>query len=419
MHAEIITIGDEILIGQTVDTNSAWMAKQLNKIGVSVHRITSIADEREAILTTLAEVGERAELVLITGGLGPTRDDITKFTLCEYFDTHLVMNEQVCERIEKWFEVRGMPILEVNRKQAELPEACEVIENLRGTAQGMWFERDGVVYVSMPGVPYEMQGIMELQLLDKIRARFKRTHIEHFTIMTSGIGESFLADMVSEWEDSLADEGIHIAYLPSPGIVKVRLSAMGDDAETIRTVVRKKAEEFEDIAGQYIFGYNDEPLESAVGRLLSERGLTAGCAESCTGGRIAAALAKHQGSSAFFLGGIVAYDNRVKTNVLQVDAKIIEKHGAVSEATVRAMAEGGRRLLGVDFSVATSGIAGPDGGTETKPVGLVWMAVAGPTRTVSWAQNFNSDRERNILKATQAALTLLKNEILEIELADS
>lgn len=419
MHAEIITIGDEILIGQTVDTNSAWMAKMLNGIGVSIHRITSIADEREAILTTLAEVGERAQLVLITGGLGPTRDDITKLTLCEYFETHLVMNDAVRERIEAWFERRGVPILEVNRKQAELPAACEIIENLRGTAQGMWFERDGVVYVAMPGVPYEMQGIVELHLLDKIKARFERPHIEHYTIMTSGIGESLLANMVADWEESLEAEGIHIAYLPSPGIVKVRLTAIGPDAEAIRTAVRKKAEEFEALAGSYIFGYNDEPLEVAVGRLLKERGLTVGCAESCTGGRIAAALAKHPGSSAFFLGGIVAYDNRVKEALLGVDAATLAAHGAVSEATIRAMAEGGRKALGVDFVVATSGVAGPDGGSEQKPVGLVWMAVAGPKRTVAWVQNFNSDRERNIVRATQAALTLLKNEILEIELAVS
>jgi nicotinamide-nucleotide amidase len=419
MHAEIITIGDEILIGQTVDTNSAWMAKMLNGIGVSIHRITSIADEREAILTTLAEVGERAQLVLITGGLGPTRDDITKSTLCEYFETHLVMNDQVRERIEEWFERRGVPILEVNRKQAELPAACEVIENLRGTAQGMWFERDGVVYVAMPGVPYEMQGIVEMHLLDKIKARFERPHIEHHTMMTSGIGESLLSNMVADWEESLEAEGIHIAYLPSPGIVKVRLTAIGPDAAAIRTIVRKKAEEFEALAGHYIFGYNDEPLEAAVGRLLKERSLTAGCAESCTGGRIAAALAKHPGSSAFFLGGIVAYDNEIKKSLLGVDGEILAAHGAVSEATIRAMAEGGRKALGVDFVVATSGVAGPDGGSELKPVGLVWMAVAGPKRTVAWVQNFNSDRERNILRATQAALTLLKNEILEIELAVS
>lgn len=419
MHAEIITIGDEILIGQTVDTNSAWMAKMLNGIGVSIYRITSIADEREAILTTLAEVGERSQLVLITGGLGPTRDDITKSTLCEYFETHLVMNDAVRERIEAWFERRGVPILDVNRKQAELPASCEIIENLRGTAQGMWFERDGVVYVAMPGVPYEMQGIVELHLLDKIEARFERPHIEHHTIMTSGIGESLLSNMVADWEESLEAEGIHIAYLPSPGIVKVRLTAIGPDAATIRTVVRKKAEEFEALAGSYIFGYNDEPIEAAVGRLLKERGLTAGCAESCTGGRIAAALAKHPGSSAYFSGGIVAYDNRLKQSLLGVDLEILTTHGAVSEACIRAMAEGGRTALGVDFAVATSGVAGPDGGSELKPIGLVWMAVAGPKRTVAWVQNFNSDRERNILRATQGALTLLKNEILEIELAVS
>lgn len=412
MRAEIVTIGDELLIGQTIDTNSAWMGKELNAIGVAVSRITSIEDRREAILETLAEVGSRADLVLMTGGLGPTRDDITKLTLCEYFDTHLVMHEDIKQRIEDWFERRGIPVLEVNRKQAELPASCEVLENLRGTAQGMWFEKEGTIYVSMPGVPYEMQGIVENHLLDRIKERFELPHIEHFTIMTSGIGESLLADKVADWEDSLEAEDIHIAYLPSPGVVKVRLTSTGKDATAIRTAVRRKAAEFANLAGEHIFGYDDVPLEKAVGDLLKERKLTVATAESCTGGRIASKLAKYPGSSAFFRGGVVAYDNEVKQGVLGVKASTIEQHGAVSRQCVMEMVASVRALTKSDYAVATSGVAGPDGGTTSKPVGLVWIAITGPNGTTAFEHNFGSDRERNILRAERTALTLLRNEIL-------
>lgn len=412
MHAEIITIGDEILIGQTVDTNSAWMAKQLNAIGISIHQITSIADTREAILNALAQVNERADLVLMTGGLGPTRDDITKVTLCEYFETHLVMHDDVREGIEKWFEARGIPVLEVNRRQAELPAVCEVLRNQRGTAQGMWFEKEGTVFVSMPGVPYEMKGIVEEQLISKLIKHFERPHIEHCTLMTSGIGESLLADKVKDWEDSLDAEDIHIAYLPSPGVVKVRLSAIGNDMAAIQEKIQRKAKEFEEQVGEYVFGYNDMPLHEAVGNLLKEKGLTVSTAESCTGGRIAAALAEFPGSSAFFMGGVVAYADEAKINLLDVDADILAMNGAVSQAVIESMARGAQRRFATDFAVATSGVAGPDGGTEFKPVGAVWIAVANPNGVESVLHNFGGDRERNIVRAVQATLTLLRNEIL-------
>ncbi len=412
MHAEIITIGDEILIGQTVDTNSAWMAKQLNAIGISIHQITSISDTREAILNALSEVNERADLVLMTGGLGPTRDDITKATLCEYFETQLVMHDDVREGIEKWFESRGIPVLDVNRRQAELPAACDVLRNRRGTAQGMWFEKEGTVFVSMPGVPYEMMGIVEEELIARLLNHFERPHIEHFTIMTSGIGESLLADTVKEWEDSLDAEDIHIAYLPSPGVVKVRLSAVGENKTAIQEKIQRKAREFEAIAGRYVFGYNDVPLHQAVGNLLKEFKRTVSTAESCTGGRIAAALTEFAGSSAFFMGGAVAYANEAKTSLLGVDADAIRSHGAVSQPVIEAMAYGARLRFGTDFAVATSGIAGPDGGSDAKPVGTVWIAVAGPNGVKSNLHSFGGDRERNIVRAVQAALTLLRNEIL-------
>lgn len=419
MHLELVTIGDEILIGQTVDTNSAWMGKQLNAVGIAVRRITSIADTREAILATLAEVGQRADVVLMTGGLGPTRDDITKTTLCEYFDTHLVMHHDIRQRIEDWFNRRGVPVLDVNRKQAELPVGCTVLENLRGTAQGMWFEKDGTIYVSMPGVPYEMQGIVEHHVIPRLVKRFDRPHIEHFTIMTSGIGESLLADKVSDWENSLDEVGIHIAYLPSPGVVKVRLTAEGSDREAIRTVVRQKAKEFEELAGEYVFGYEDIPLEKAVGDLLKERGFTISTAESCTGGRIGAALATYPGSSDFYKGSVVAYANEVKTEMLGVPEAVLEQQGAVSEAVVRQMAQSVRERTGSDFAIATSGVAGPDGGSTEKPVGTVWIALATPKGVTAKLHNFGADRERNILRSVRTALTDIRKEILREEVVSS
>lgn len=419
MHLELVTIGDEILIGQTVDTNSAWMGKQLNAVGISVRQITSIADTREAILTTLAEVGARADVVLMTGGLGPTRDDITKTTLCEYFDTYLVMHDDIRQRIEDWFNRRGVPVLDVNRKQAELPVGCTVLENLRGTAQGMWFEKDGTIYVSMPGVPYEMQGIVENHVIPMLIERFDRPHIEHFTIMTSGIGESLLADKVKDWEDSLEADGIHIAYLPSPGVVKVRLTAEGADREAIRTVVRKKAIEFEDLAGEHVFGYDDVPLEKAVGDLLADRGLTIATAESCTGGRIAAALSTYPGSSAFFKGSVVAYANEVKTALLGVTESMLAQYGAVSEPVVRQMALAIQTATGADFAIATSGVAGPDGGSTDKPVGTVWIALATPNGITAKRHNFGADRERNILRSVRTGLTDIRKEILRAEVASS
>jgi nicotinamide-nucleotide amidase len=415
MKAEIITIGDEILIGQTVDTNSAWMAKRLNKLGIAIAQITSISDTREHILWALKEAEPRADLVLMTGGLGPTRDDITKITLCEYFGTELVMHDDIREQIEDYFNRRGVPVLEVNRKQAELPATCTPIPNVRGTAQGMWFEHNGTVFVSMPGVPYEMQGIMEDHLLEKIKNHFTTPHIEHYTIMTHGIGESLLADKVADWEDSLDAEDIHIAYLPSPGVVKVRLSATGDDADAIKEKVKRKAKEFLQLAGEHVFAIGDEPIEKAVGELLRKHKLTVGSAESCTGGGVAAALTSVAGSSDYFMGSIVAYHNKIKMEQLGVQAETLMDHGAVSEATVLEMAEGARKQLGVDYAMATSGVAGPDGGSEEKPVGLVWIAVAGPKRTVAQECRFGRDRERNIQRAIRAVLGLLRSEILEAD----
>jgi nicotinamide-nucleotide amidase len=415
MQSEIITIGDELLIGQTVDTNSAWMAKKLNAIGVSVFQITSVSDDVDHILSALRDASERSDLVLITGGLGPTKDDITKQTLCKYFDTHLVMHHDVRERIEAYFASRGLPALEVNKKQAEMPANATVVPNAKGTAQGMWFEKEGTVYVSMPGVPYEMQCIMEDHLLELIQKRFKRPHIEHYTIQTSGIGESMLAALVEDWENSLGAEGISLAYLPSPGIVKLRLTSIGEDKKAIQEKVQRKAEEFKHLAAKYIFGEGDDQIEEVVGKLLEQKEMTVSTAESCTGGTIASSITKRPGSSAYFIGSIVAYNDDVKINLLGVQAETLQKCGAVSAETVIEMAEGARKSLNTTFSVATSGIAGPDGGTQTKPVGLIYVAVSGPQGTVVEELKFSSDRDRNILRTTRSALSLLRIEILRCQ----
>ena len=415
MQAEVITIGDELLIGQTVDTNSAWMAKKLNAIGVSIYQITSVSDEKEHILRALKDASERSDLVLITGGLGPTKDDITKQTLCQYFGSHLVMHDDIREKIEAYFASRGLPALEVNKKQAEMPSNATVVPNAKGTAQGMWFDEDDTVYVSMPGVPYEMKCIIEDHLLEMIEKRFDRPHIEHLTVQTAGIGESMLAEMISDWADSLDAEGISLAYLPSPGIVKVRLSASGENKSTVQEKVRRKADEFKSIAEEFVFGEGDDQIEDVVGKLLGAKNVTVSTAESCTGGNIAAKLTSRPGSSKYFQGSIVAYANEVKINQLGVLPSTLEAHGAVSPETVVAMAEGIRSNLNTTFGVATSGIAGPGGGSVEKPVGLIYIAVSGPKGTVTEELRFSSDRSTNILRTVRKALSLLRIEILGLE----
>ena len=415
MQAEIITIGDELLIGQTVDTNSAWMAKKLNAIGVSIFQITSVSDEKEHILQALKDASERSELVLITGGLGPTKDDITKQTLCQYFGSHLVMHNDIKEKIEAYFASRGLPALEVNKKQAEMPSNATVVHNAKGTAQGMWFDENETVYVSMPGVPYEMKCIVEDHLLDMIQERFERPHIEHLTVQTAGIGESMLSEMIADWADSLDAEGISLAYLPSPGIVKVRLSAKGERKAEVQEKMRRKANEFKQIAAEFVFGEGDDQIEDVVGKLLEDHQTTVATAESCTGGNIAAKLTSRPGSSAYFQGSVVAYSNDVKKQQLGVQEATLKEHGAVSLQTVSEMAEGVRAELNTTFGVATSGIAGPGGGTDEKPVGLIFIAVSGPKGTVTEELRFSSDRETNILRTVRKALSLLRNEILRLE----
>lgn len=411
MIAELVTIGDEILIGQTVDTNSAWMAKQLNAIGVDVGQITSIRDARPHILQTLKEAESRADLILMTGGLGPTKDDITKHVLCEYFQTELVRDPEVLERIENFFRSRGREVLETNRQQADLPKSCTILDNFVGTASGMWFEKNGKVYVSMPGVPYEMKHLMENQVLPRIKNKFTLPFIVHHTIMTEGVGESFLAELVKDWENSLVEEDIKIAYLPSPGMVKVRLSAYGVEESILKEKISRKAKELEELIPNYIFGENDESVEESIADLLKSSGKTVVTAESCTGGYLAHLLTSVAGSSKYFLGSFITYSNMSKVKQLGVSTETLEAHGAVSRDVVEQMAMNAREKLSSDFALATSGVAGPDGGTDEKPVGTVWIAIANKEGVYSKKFLFEKNRERNIHRSALAAISLLRRAI--------
>ncbi|MBK9287733.1 MAG: competence/damage-inducible protein A [Flavobacteriales bacterium] len=408
--AEVISIGDELLIGQTINTNAGWMGGKLGLIGIRPKLVRTIGDDRQEIREALSTA--TCDVVLITGGLGPTKDDITKHTLCTFFSTKLVRHPEIEARIAAFFESIGREPLEVNRAQADLPETCTVIPNDRGTASGMWFERDGRVYVSMPGVPYEMKAMMEKEVLSRLQERFHPPAIVHRTILTTGLGESHLAQRIETWEDSLATEDIKLAYLPSPGTVKLRLSAYaGDDPDEVRGRVDRKAEELHALIPDLIFGEGDEKLERVVGRLLKERDQTLSLAESCTGGYVSHLITSIPGSSAYFTGGVVSYANAVKMEELGIPAGMLELNGAVSQPVVEKMALGVREALKTDWSIALSGVAGPDGGTDEKPVGTVWMAVAGPDGARSVKGFFPGTRDLVIQRSALAALNLLRKEL--------
>lgn len=413
MFAEIITIGDEILIGQIIDTNSAWIAQQLNQYGIRVKQITSITDEKEHIIQSLEDARKRADLVITTGGLGPTKDDITKGTLAEYFNKPLVMDNEVLEDVKTLFGSRGVEMPEVNKYQAMVPEGCTVIRNQNGTAPALWIEDNEQVFVSLPGVPYEMKAMMSEQILPSIKNHFKAPSFYHRTILTQGIGESNLMEVIMKWESELATEDIKLAYLPSPGTVRLRLSAIGNQTDIERKVDKKVAELYQ-LIPEYIFGEGTQTLYSVVGDLLKERNFTVGTAESCTGGYIAHLITSVAGSSAYFEGSIVSYSNEIKNKELSVGNDLLKEYGAVSEPVVRAMAEGAKKKLNTTFAIATSGIAGPDGGTDEKPVGTVWIAVSGPHRTIAQKFNFGNNRERNIRKSALQGLSMLRKEIFEI-----
>lgn len=411
MLAEIITIGDELLIGQVVDTNSAWIAEQLNMIGIRVHQITSISDNQEHILQTLKEASSRVQLILITGGLGPTKDDITKQTLCKYFNTSLVFSEEAYKNVEKLFYHRGVTVTEINRLQAMVPATCRVIPNVNGTAPCMWFDEEGCIYISMPGVPFEMKAIMEQEIIPELMQKLNQVII-HRTILTEGIGESMLASMIETWEDSLP-AFIKLAYLPQPGMVRLRLTAYGTDRSTMQQAVDKAEKELQTYAGKYIFGFDNDTLESVTGEILRNKGMTLSTAESCTGGTIAQLITSIAGSSDYFKGSIVAYSNEIKENLLGVRHQTLLVHGAVSEQTVVEMAEGIKERFTTDYAIAVSGIAGPGGGTPEKPVGTTWIAIATPTEIIARKFLLGDHRGRNIRKAAISALNMLRSKLIE------
>lgn len=408
VKVEIITIGDEILIGQIVDTNSAWMAVQLNKAGLDIIQITTVHDSKNHIFESLEMALQRADVVLFTGGVGPTNDDITKQTLCEYFDTELIFDESVLLNIVSLFSTRpNFVINELTRAQAMVPENCTVIQNTVGTAPITWFEKQGKVIVSMPGVPYEMKNAMSSEIIPRLKNHFQTPALLHKTIQVYGYPESVLALKIADWENKLP-ECIRLAYLPNYGVVKLRLSGLKDDMLELEFSMNQQIDKLSQLLGSSIVAYEDIPIEQLLGNLLKSKGLMVSTAESCTGGNIARLFTSIPGCSEFFKGSVVAYANDVKTKVLQVSPEELEKHGAVSQTVVEQMAKSVRKLLNSDVAIATSGIAGPSGGTLEKPVGTVWITVCYAEVVLSREFHFGALREQNIQRATQAALLMLK-----------
>ncbi|HBF87942.1 MAG TPA: damage-inducible protein CinA [Bacteroidales bacterium] len=450
MKSEIITIGDELLIGQVIDTNSAWIVEQLNTIGISVYQITSISDNRQHILTTLEEAQKRADIVLITGGLGPTKDDITKQTICEFFGSKLTLHQESLSLIKALLLRRGISeIIENNRNQAFVPDNCTVLLNHNGTAPCMWFEKNEKIFVFMPGVPFEMKAIISDQILPKLKTIFRLPEIVHKTIHVQGIPEALLAQKLETWEDNL-HKSIKLAYLPSPSSIRLRFSAYGNlpntaslrekrsnliaDEETERLLhgvytepverVRNDKQNFEKqslieiinqeiiklqkIIPQNIVSIDERKIEEVIGEILKSEKLTIATAESCTGGNIASLITSVSGSSEYFKGSVVSYANEIKIQELNVNAQDIEKYGAVSQQVVEQMATNVRSKFNVDYSIATSGIAGPNGGTAEKPVGTVWIAIASKNNVYSEKFQLGEHRGRNITRASNTALSMLK-----------
>jgi len=412
VNASIITIGDELLIGQTIDTNSAWIGQELNKIGVWVKRRVAVGDVASEIWNALDEESRESQIILITGGLGPTADDITKPLLCKYFGGTLVVNEEALQNVKTIFEkFIKRPMLESNLRQAEVPDVCTVIQNKRGTAPGMWFEKDGKVFISMPGVPNEMKGMMSDFVLSKLPEMFELPAVVHRTLLTAGIGESYLADRIKDFEAALPSY-IKLAYLPNFGLVRLRLTATGKDVTAITNEVDQLFLQLQQFVSDVMVINEDKSLEDAIGLLLVKSGKTMTTAESCTGGYIAHVITSVPGSSAYFYGSIVSYDNSIKQNVLGVKAETLQTFGAVSEETVIQMANGAKALMRTNYAIAVSGIMGPGGGTADKPVGTVWVAVAGEKQTIAQKFQTRYDRRRNIEVTTIQALNMLRLAIL-------
>ncbi len=405
--AEILAIGDELLLGQTLDTNSHWLSTQLTEAGIRVVRRTTVGDREDDILQAFAQAESRADVVLITGGLGPTHDDLTKPCLARYFNCEIKIHPEALEEITAFFKRRGRELTETNRQQAALPVCCEKITNTIGTAPGMWFQRNGKVFVSMPGVPHEMKKMMEEQVLPRLRAVFKPPVIMHQIIRTVGIGESFLADRIAAWEHQLP-EHIRLAYLPGLGEVKLRLTATGTNPEILKQQLQHQTDQLTPLIQEYIYSTKDEPLEKVVGEMLRSKKLTLAVAESCTGGYVSHLITSIPGSSEYFTGAVIPYAYEIKMRQLGVKPETLEKYGAVSEPTISEMANLVRARFSTDVGVATSGIAGPGGATPEKPVGLIWIAYSDKHKTVTKKLMLTHDRLLNIKLAATALLNLIR-----------
>ena len=413
MNVDIITIGDEILIGQIVDTNSAWMARKLNDDGINVRQITSISDDPAHIRETFAESAKKVNVVLVTGGLGPTKDDKTKDTICDFFNAPLEADSTVLQNIEALLNKRGISLNRLNRDQALVPRGSRVFQNLMGTAPGLMLGKDNCSFIFMPGVPFEMKYLMEFEILPYLRNTFQTTTILHRTVLTQGLPESMLAEKITEWEDALP-EYIKLAYLPSPQGVRLRLSARGNEISLMEAEVENQIEKLQKLIQANIYGYDDESPAGSIGKILAENGWTISTAESCTGGAIAGLFTQNPGSSAYFKGSVVAYSNEIKTKLLGVENNLILKYGAVSREVVEKMSMQACKLLNTDFAIATSGIAGPGGGSDEKPVGTVWIAIAHKGNVTSQLYNFGNDRERNIIRTGQTSLFMLRKLLITL-----
>lgn len=415
MKAVIVTIGDEILIGQVTDTNASFIAEHLNISGIEVVEKRTVSDNDNSIRQALKDYEARVDVMILTGGLGPTRDDITKNSLSKYFGGKLVENQEVLQHIQQLFEKRGYKLSDLNRRQAVIPDNCIALKNSQGTAPGMWFEKSGTIFISLPGVPYEMKSLMTDEVIPRLAEKMNASIIQHRTVMTQGIPESFLAARIKDWEVSLP-ENLKLAYLPRPGIVRLRLTGVGEDRNTLNSLLEEQIMRLKSIIPEDIFAEYDVPLESVIGNLLSKYGYTLSTAESCTGGRIAELITSVPGSSKYFKGAIIAYSNQVKQELLAVPAEILEKYGAVSREVVEIMADNIREKLNTSYSIAISGIAGPSGGSDEKPVGTTWICVSSAEKTYSKRYKFGEHRGRNIEIGSITALNILRKMVLDFEL---
>jgi nicotinamide-nucleotide amidase len=409
MIAEILSIGDELLIGQTTNTNASWLGSELAKMGARVIRIKTISDDKKEIISALENLHPSTNCLIITGGLGPTKDDITKYTLCEFFETELEIHQPTLEKIQAYFAARNRPMLESNNLQAALPKDCLLLNNSYGTASGMWFEKNDVITISLPGVPYEMKGIMTEEVFPRLKSRFNLKAIYHKTALTQGIGESFLAEKIKDWENRVREEGFGLAYLPSPGMVKLRITSYNGSIDTKK--IDSYFKELKSIIPQALWGFEQETLPELIGKLLTQKCLTIGTIESCTGGLLANSIVSNSGASHYFTGSLITYSNDQKHRLANVSVDSILNFGAVSEEVAIEMANRAKERLGVDICISTTGIAGPDGGTEDKPVGLVWIAIAFKNKTIARKFQFGDNRERNMQMTVLSALNWLRFEL--------